>query len=128
MRVRGHTLAAGDANVRAIYITGSLFFGSIHAFLEAFGDVPRSAKVILSMRGVPSVDAMGVPAIEEIVERQHRAGGEVYLSRLQPKVRSVVERSGVHAVIGDERIHWSADHPIVALHAERAEPVAIAAG
>ena len=117
MRVRGHTFAAADPNVRVIYVTGALFFGSVHAFLESFEDVPGSARVILSMRGVPGIDATGIQAIEEIVHRQRKGGGEVHLSGLQPAVAAVLARSNVGALIGPERIHWSADDAIVATHA-----------
>jgi SulP family sulfate permease len=102
--------------VQVIYVTGPLFFGSVWAFLEAFQGVPRSARVILSMRGVPSIDATGLQAIAEIVHRQHAGGGEVHLSGLQPRVVRALERSEVGALLGQDRVHWSADGAIAAVH------------
>ena len=105
-----------DPSVRVIYVTGPLFFGSVHAFLEAFEGVPRSARVILSMRGVPSVDATGLQALAEIVDRQHAGGGEVHFSGLQPSVARVIERSALGALLDRDRFHWSADGAIAAVH------------
>jgi SulP family sulfate permease len=116
MRTRGHALPAVAHDVEVIYVTGPLFFGSVHSFLEALEGVPTSARIILSMRGVPSIDAMGIQAIEEVVERQHRGSGEVHLSGLQDGVRRLIERSSIRDLIGDDRFHWSADHAIVAVH------------
>jgi SulP family sulfate permease len=116
MRVRGHTIETADPNVRVIYVTGSLFFGSVHAFLESFEGVPASARVILSMRGVPGIDATGIQAIEEIVHRQQKGGGEVHLSGLQKTVAARLARSSVGALLGKERVHWSAESAIVATH------------
>jgi len=115
LRDRGHDLAMVDANVQVIYVTGPLFFGSVHTFLETFEGVPSSARVILSMRGVPTIDATGLQAIEEIVDRQRRGGGELHLAGLQKAVVRVIERSKLSTVLGD-RIHWSADRAILALH------------
>jgi SulP family sulfate permease len=116
MRDRGHELEAADPSVKVIYVSGPLFFGSVHAFLEAFEGMPTSARVILSMRGVPSVDATGLQAIAEIVHRQHGGGGEVHLSGLQPGVVRAIGRSAVGALLGEDRFHWSADGAIVAVH------------
>ena len=117
MRVRGHAMEIADPNVRVMYVTGALFFGTVHAFLESFEDVPDSARVILSMRGVPGVDATGVQAIEQIVHRQKRGGGEVHLAGLQPAVAAALARSHVGALLGKEHVHWSAESAIVATHA-----------
>ena len=92
----------------------------VHAFLESFEDVPASARVILSMRGVPGVDATGLQAIEEVVHRQRKGGGEVHLSGLQPAVLAVLARSNVGRLLGQERVHWSAEGATVATHARAA--------
>jgi sulfate permease, SulP family len=116
IRRRGHDLASADPGVQVLYVTGPLFFASVHAFLEAFEGIPRSARVILSMRGVPTVDATGLQALEEIVHRQHGGGGEVHLVGLQPPVARAIERAGLRALLGEDRFHWSADAAILAVH------------
>ena len=69
MRDRGHTLAAAQPDVQVLYVTGPLFFGSVTAFLESLDGVPSSHTLILSLRGVPSIDAMGLQAIDEVIDR-----------------------------------------------------------
>jgi SulP family sulfate permease len=120
LRRRGHELDWAHGHLQVIYVTGPLFFGSVTAFLEALEGVPHSDKLILSMRGVPTIDAMGVQAIDEVIDRQRSGGGAVRLSGLQQPVAARLERSGVLDRLGRERIHWSADEAILAAHAQSA--------
>ncbi|MCC7371826.1 MAG: SulP family inorganic anion transporter [Chloroflexi bacterium] len=99
---------------RVVYVTGPLFFASVSAFLDAIEGVASSDHLILSLRGMPTIDHMGVEAIREVIERQRHGGGDVQLAGLQPSVRDELERSGVLAYLGEDRIHWSADKAILA--------------
>jgi sulfate permease, SulP family len=118
LRRRGHELDWAHGHLQVIYVTGPLFFGSVTAFLESLEGVPHSDKIILSMRGVPTIDAMGVQAIDEVIDRQRGGGGAVRLSGLQPPVEARLERSGTLDRLGRDRIHWSADEAIMAAHTQ----------
>lgn len=95
MKERGQELHGDHPGVEVVYVTGPLFFGNIATFLEALEDVPTSTALILSLRGMPTLDAVGVQAIEETILRQHHGGGSVHLVGLQPASRRRLERSGV---------------------------------
>ena len=118
MKERGQELRGGHPGVEVVYVTGPLFFGNISTFLEALEDVPTSTALILSLRGMPTLDAVGVQAIEETILRQHHGGGSVHLVGLQPASRRRLERSGVLERLGTGRVHWSADQAITAIDAE----------
>ena len=45
------------------YITGPLFFGAVDEFNHRMADMPNYDHVILSMRGMPSVDVSGAQAM-----------------------------------------------------------------
>ena len=110
-----------DATV--VYITGPLFFGSVNQLVERIEEMPFSRILILSMRGVPMADVSSVQAIEHIWRQHVNARGTIYLSGLQPQVRTVFERSGLIAEIGEQHVFWSAAQAIdriaeLALHAE----------
>ena len=118
LRDRGHLLERAHPHVQVIYVSGPLFFGSVTAFLEALEGVSTSDTLILSMRGVPSIDAMGLQAVLEVIERQRHGGGQVRLAGVQPRVAARLRQGGVLAELGDDLVHWSADQAILAAHQE----------
>jgi MFS superfamily sulfate permease-like transporter len=77
---------------------------------------PTGAMIVISMRGVPLIDAMGSQALAQIVEEQHRRGGAVFFSGLQPAVREMFSRTGLLSTVGEKYIFWSANQAIMALH------------
>lgn len=114
----GHRLLTTDSSVHIYYLTGPLFFGSVSTVLEAFKNAGDWRALIISMRGVPMIDAMGIQALDQIVETQRHRGGQVCFSSLQPAVRDMFARTGMLERVGEQNIFWSADQAIVALHAE----------
>ena len=119
MAARGQSLRGHHPSIEVIYVTGPLFFGNVATFLEALEGMPGHADVILSLRGMPTLDATGVQAFDEVIERQRRGGGSVHLTGLQPSARRRLERSGVLEHLGPDRIHWGADQAIAKIDAAR---------
>jgi SulP family sulfate permease len=116
LRQIGQRVLATDDSTHIYYLTGPLFFGSVHPVLEAFETARDYRAIVISMRGVPLIDAMGVQALAQIVEEQRRRGGTVSFSGLQPAVREMFGRTGLLKTIGEQQIFWSADQAILALH------------
>lgn len=115
MRVKGLALAATGESTHIYYLTGPLFFGNVHTVLEAFATARDYHALIISMRGVPLVDAMGVQALTQIVEEQRQRGGEVCFSGIQPGVEKVLAQTGVLDLAGKQNIFWSADQAIMTM-------------
>jgi sulfate permease, SulP family len=124
----GHRLLTTDPSVHIYYLTGPLFFGSVHNVLEAFETARDYRALVISMRGVPMVDAMGAQALAQILEEQRGRGGDVCLSGVQPAVRAMLARTGLLDQIGEGNIFWSADQAIVALHGRVGPAEGTAAG
>ena len=122
LRQIGHRLLTTDPAVHIYYLTGPLFFGSVNTVLEAFKNAGDWRALIISMRGVPLIDAMGIQALEQIVETERHRGAQVCFSSLQPAVREMFARTGLLAKVGEENVFWSADQAIVAVHGSL-EPV-----
>jgi SulP family sulfate permease len=99
---------------KVLYITGSLFFGSVNQIVEFVESQPAVDVLILSMRGVPMVDVSSVQAIEHIWREQVELGGELYVTGMQPQVRNLCERAGLIDLIGEDHVLWSADRAIEA--------------
>src|SRR5262249_46900031 len=105
-----------DSSTHIYYLTGPLFFGSVHPVLEAFESARDYRAIVISMRGVPLIDAMGSQALTQIIEEQRHRGGTISFSGLQPAVREMFARTGLLKTIGEENIFWSADQAIMAIH------------
>ena len=78
----------------------------LDAALDAYAQPPKV--FILRLRLVPMIDASGVTAIRQLVERCTRKGTQVILSGLQPQPREVLAQMGVTPDEG--RLHFVADY------------------
>ena len=116
LKLLDHRILTTDPSVHIYYLTGPLFFGSVNTVLEAFKNAGDWRALIISMRGVPLIDAMGIQALEQIVDTQRARGGQVCFSGLQPSVREMFARTGMIDHVGEQYIFWGADQAIVALH------------
>jgi sulfate permease, SulP family len=125
LRQIGQRVLTTDSSTHIYYLTGPLFFGSVHPVLEAFETARDFRALVISMRGVPLIDAMGSQALAQIVEEQRRRGGTIFFSGLQPAVREMFGRTGLLKTVGEENIFWSADQAIMAIHGAPAEPATI---
>lgn len=108
------------------YLSGPLFFATARRLMEEIERLEALQTIlILSMRGVPLVDATGVEVLREAWQRQHEGGGDLLVSGLQPRVQVLLQRSGFLAQIGAQRVFWSADQAILSLSqpVEHAEPI-----
>ena len=121
MRTQGHNLQISCPKVHVYYLTGPIFFGSVHSVLESFETARDFRTLIISMRGVPMVDVMGTQALTQIIEEQHKRGGDVYFSGVQPAVREMFARTEVLQMVGEDKIFWGADLAIMAVHRQHTE-------
>ncbi len=120
LQAQGYNIQESCPTMRVYYLTGPLFFGSVHVVLAAFADAARYHTLLISMRGVPLVDAMGAKALTELVEEHHARGGVVCFTGMQPAVRRTLERTGLIALVGERHVYWSAVDAILDLHERRA--------
>jgi len=106
-------------------IDGSLFFGAVehvHDELEAAQVArPQARHVLLVMSGVNFIDAAGADLLAQRAAEMRHAGGALYLSNVNDKVRGVLERADRLDAIGASRIFPTREAAIVAIHAGLAE-------
>lgn len=119
LRAQGYNIEEYCPAVHVYYLTGPVFFGSVHIIMEAFGNAKQYHTLVISMRGVPLIDAMGVKALRELIEEHHARGGVVAFSGLQPTVREMFARAGLTDLVGEQQIYWSAIEAIIQLHERR---------
>lgn len=119
MREIGHEFRSDPDRMLVVYIVGPLFFGTVHTFNTVLDELDKADDVILSLRTVPLIDTSGVRAIKELIRRMESENRRLYLSGLAKPVRDKLERSGVVAKLGEDRIFWSADQAIIAADKSR---------
>jgi SulP family sulfate permease len=69
------------AGVEVFEVHGPFFFGAASKFRDTLSEVSRTPKVlIVRLRSVPSIDATGLHALREVIERSVAGGTRVILS------------------------------------------------
>jgi SulP family sulfate permease len=113
LRQRGIENAGKCQHVRVAFLTGPLFFAATGNFVEAFNNLGDTHALILSMRGVSNIDTSGLEALKRLYERLHKQGGTLMFAGMHENARTMLERGGLVAEIGEENFFWSSDQAIV---------------
>lgn len=117
---RGGEALTGLERLGVAYITGSLSFGAAAEFTAAMAQGPDFDCLILSLRGMASIDVSGAQAVLELVESRKARGQSTVFCGVCDGVRSYFDRAGVtEAAGGDKAFYWSADRAILDLAAVR---------
>ncbi len=117
IRARGYPLERACPDIHVYYWTGPIFFGSVSNVMNIVAATKRHFRtLVISLRGVPMVDVMGVEALEHLVRDQRARGGDVYLTSLHPAVRTMLGRTGFLDLLGEANIFWNAVEATVAAH------------
>lgn len=99
----------GSRDAAVVYLTGPLFFMTADALREGLARVQGKKTVILSMRGVPSIDVTAAGVLEEYYKASCKAGVRVLFSSVQPHVKVYLERTGIVEEVGEECFYQSVD-------------------
>jgi SulP family sulfate permease len=92
--------------VEVFEVYGALFFGAASKFKDAVRRVERPPRVlILRMRNVLAVDASGLRALEDLVDKTRRDGTQLVLSGVHAQPLTALERSGLLERIGQANVH-----------------------
>jgi len=110
----GDDLFAGVAVLR---LEGNLFFATSEALDERVrglvdGSTDGLGCVVLDCSAITFTDAQGAATLDELVTFADESGFELRLARLRPAVRAVLDRDGVVARMGADRIHPSVDQAV----------------
>lgn len=109
----GQPMDIDHTGTKIVYVTGPIFFASAEKLSEILCSLENIDTIILSMRGVPSLDASGAQTLLETC--QHLKDSEITLlfAGVQPKVKKMLDRSDITAISGEEHFFWSAKHAIL---------------
>ncbi len=91
--------------VEVFEIYGAFFFGAASKFRAALRRVEKAPRVfILRLREVPTIDATGLQALEELRRRNAASGTVMLLSGVGPQLRATLQRAGFVALVGEDNI------------------------
>jgi SulP family sulfate permease len=94
------------AGVEVFEVYGALFFGAASKFKDAVRRVERPPRVlIVRMRDVLAVDATGLRALEDLLDKTRRDGTTLVLSGVHAQPLVALERSGLLDKIGADNVH-----------------------
>lgn len=101
--------AAGEIElphgVEVFEVYGTLFFGAASKFKDAMHRVEKPpAVLILRLREVLAMDATGLRALEDLLDKTRGDGTTVVLSGVHAQPMTVLERSGLIERIGRENL------------------------
>lgn len=92
-------------HVEVYEIFGPLFFGVVERFRNSLLRATQTPKVlILRMRNVPAIDASGLEALEDAIERSKKENFVLLLSSLRPQPLEALRQAGIVDIIGRENV------------------------
>lgn len=107
------------AAVRVVYISGAIFFGSAGILSQKLTEIPaQMSAVVLSVRGVSTVDATGIQAFLKFCQEQKDRGVAVCFAGANRSFRLAMDRGGVTGVVGEGAYYWGAQEALAAIAAE----------
>lgn len=107
-RVRPLGITRDHGRTRIVYLVGPLFFGTQEKLDRELGMLTDVDTIILSMRGVPSIDSSAAADLEKLMEAYADRDIRLLLCSLNTPVREMLDRAGLTEKIGAENIGWDA--------------------
>ncbi len=104
---------------KVVYLTGPVFFTTTEKIKEEVSGLTDLEYIIFSMRGVPLLDATGTQLFNELHMSFKEQGTKIFFSGLQPKVKQLMERSGLTRSVGENNFFWSVEQSIMAIEKEK---------
>ncbi len=96
--------------VEVFEVFGSFFFGAASKFRDALRGVERKPRVlIVRLREVLAIDATGLRALEDLLDKTRRDGTTLILSGIHTQPLVVLERAGLLAAIGPDNVFANID-------------------
>lgn len=106
-------LNARYANAMVAYVTGPLLFANISVLEELPERVAGCDTLLLSMRGVPTVDVSAAQVLLAQVEDFRSRGVDVVLCGLPSATMTMLRRAGVVDLLGEHAFYWSVERALL---------------
>ena len=95
------------STTQVVYVAGPLFFGNQDQLLSKVRElVDGCDHLILSMRGVPSIDDSGIHELQDIVDLCHTHHIKLCFTGVQKNVMRQFTRHHFDTYVGEESFYW----------------------
>jgi SulP family sulfate permease len=115
---RGRNISDELTHVKLMYVTGQLFFGSQDRLVSALEELDQASTIILSIRGVPSIDHSAMLALEEVHKTLEDRNVKLLFCGMQSQVYKQFIRAGFDKIVGKDSIFNNAVEAIDSLDIE----------
>ena len=106
-------LNARYSNAMVAYITGPLLFANISVLEELPDRVAGCDTLLLSMRGVPTVDVSAAQTLQAILESFRARGVDVAICGLPTASMTMLRRAGIVELMGEQAFYWSVERALL---------------
>ncbi len=107
-KLEGQGIHGSYNETNLIYLTGPLFFGTQDRVSAAMQDLEGTKNIIISMRGVPSIDDSAVEEFKDIYEEYSEKGSRFFFCGVQPHVKEKMDKYGFTDIVGEDVFFWDA--------------------
>lgn len=106
-------LAARYGNAMVAYVTGPLLFANISVLEELPERVGDCDTLLLSMRGVPSMDVSAAQVLLGLLEEYRNRGVDVVICGLPSASMTMMRRAGIVDLLGEQAFYWSVERALL---------------
>lgn len=106
-------LAARYSNAMVAYVTGPLLFANISVLEELPERVGDCDTLLLSMRGVPSMDVSAAQVLLGLLEEYRDRGVDVVICGLPSASMTMMRRAGIVDLLGEQAFYWSVERALL---------------
>ncbi len=114
-RLQGGKYSEKLKSCKVVYLSGPLFFGTQEKLIGSITELSEAKQIILSMRGVPTVDDISLGELESLYRQLKEQGTQIMFCGVQEAVSEMMERADFRKRIGEENFYWDAVAAINAL-------------
>lgn len=107
LRTDDDTLSERYSNAMVAYITGPLLFANIGTLEELPEHIGRCDTLLLSMRGVPSVDVSAAQTLLPMLRELKERGIDVVVCGVPSATMTMLRRAGIVELLGEQSFYWS---------------------
>lgn len=100
-------------NAMVAYITGPLLFANISVLEELSQKIANCDTVMLSIRGVSSIDVSAVQTLLSILTELKNKGIDITICGLPSASMNMLYRSGITDLLGEKAFYWSVERALL---------------
>ena len=107
------TLNERYSNAMVAYITGPLLFANIGTIEELPEHIGACDTLLLSMRGVPSVDVSAAQTLLPMLRELKERGIDVVVCGVPTATMTMLRRAGIVELLGEQSFYWSVERALL---------------